>query len=308
MRSRILAKLAAIICAICLAMGVMSQTVFAGDVAQESEQYRAEQPEATFVVLGDEAGVSTPLPETDNRRTLPLYLNGAQVGACTMMNGEPYVGVQAFCTALGLPAQVADNGAAVSLAVDGVVLLAQVGQAYFTCNDRYLYLDSGVQTIDGAVALPVESVVKCLGITAYWDRVGWTLTVNGTVVTPMPSGENYYNESDVYWLSRLIYATVGGQPLETQVAVGSMCVNRMNNDAFPGQNNIYDVIFAKNQFDVVANGMIYVQADETSTLAAKLALEGCDIVNGAAYMADGDMGAGYECVADIGGLRFYKAA
>ena len=271
MRSRILAKLAAIICAICLAMGVMSQTVFAGDVAQESEQYRAEQPEATFVVLGDEAGVSTPLPETDNRRTLPLYLNGAQVGACTMMNGEPYVGVQAFCTALGLPAQVADNGAAVSLAVDGVVLLAQVGQAYFTCNDRYLYLDSGVQTIDGAVALPVESVVKCLGITAYWD-----------------------------W--------VGGQPLETQVAVGSMCVNRMNNDAFPGQNNIYDVIFAKNQFDVVANGMIYVQADETSTLAAKLALEGCDIVNGAAYMADGDMGAGYECVADIGGLRFYKAA
>ena len=308
MRSRLLAKIAAVICAVCLAMGVMSQTVLAGDVVQTSEVYRAELPQATFVVMGADAGTTTPAPTTDNRRTLPLYLGGDQVGTCTMVNGEPYVGVKAFCGALGLMGQIQDNGMAVSLAVDGAVLLAQVGQDYFTCNDRYLYLENGPQIVDGAVALPVEDLVKCLGLTAYWDRAAWTLTVNGTVVTPMPSGENYYDESDVYWLSRLIFATVGEQPLRTQVAVGSMCVNRMRSDAFPGQNNIYDVIFAKNQFEVVANGMIYVEPDATSTLAAKLALEGCDLVRGAAYMSAGDLGAGYECVAQVDGLNFYRTA
>lgn len=308
MKSRILAKAAAVICAVCLAMGVMSQTVFAGDGIQVREAGQTELPEATFVVMGVDGGMSTPLPTTDNRQSLPLYLNGAQVGTCAMVNGEPYVGVRAFCSNLGLVGQVQDNGMAVSLAVDGVVLLAQMGQDYFTCNDRYLYLENGTQTIDGAVALPVKDLVKCLGLTAYWDRAAWTLTVNGTVVTPMPSGEAYYDESDVYWLSRLIFATAGGSPLHTQVAVGSVCVNRMTSDAFPGQNNIYDVIFAKNQFDVVTNGMIYVEPDETSTLAAKLALEGCDLVNGAAYMSAGDLGEGYTCVAEVGGLRFYSAA
>ena len=308
MKSRLLAKIAAVICAVCLAMGVMSQTVFAGGAEQERNSYHAELPQATFVVMGAEGELNTPLPAMDNRQSLPMYLDSAQIGACTMVNGEPYVGVEAFCRALGLSGQMQDNGMAVSLAVDGVVLYAQMGQAYFTCNDRYLYLENGMQTIDGAVALPVEDLVKCLGLTAYWDRTAWTLTVNGTAVTPMPSGENYYDESDVYWLSRLIYATAGGQPLEAQVAVGSMCVNRVGNAAFPGQNNIYDVIFAKNQFDVVANGMIYVEPDAMSTLAAKLALEGCDLVNGAAYMSAGDMGAGYKCVAQLDGLSFYNAA
>lgn len=307
MKSRLLARIAAVICAVCLATGEMSQTVFAGDMVQAREEYHAELPEATFVVMGGENELSTPLPTTDNRQSLPLYLDGTQVGTCMMVSGEPYVGVEAFCRALGLAGRMEDNGMAVSLAVGGNVLLAQLGQDYFTCNDRYLYLENGAQTIDGAVALPVEDLVKCLGITAYWDRAAWTLTVNGTVVTPMPCGENYYDESDVYWLSRLIFATVGGQPLETQVAVGSMCVNRMDSDAFPGQNSIYDVIFAKNQFEVVANGMIYVEPDATSALAAKLALEGCDLVNGAAYMSTDDMGAGYECVAQLDGLRFYSA-
>ncbi len=308
MKSRLLAKIAAVICAVCLAVGVMSQTVFAGDAERAGGAYHAELPQATFVVMGAEGEMNTPLPATDNRQSLPLYLGGAQVGACMMVNGEPYVGVEAFCRALGLSGQMQDNGMAVSLAVDGAVLYAQLGQAYFTCNDRYLYLENGAQTIDGAVALPVEDLVKCLGLTAYWDRAAWTLTVNGTVVTPMPSGENYYDESDVYWLSRLIYATVGERSLEDQVAVGSMCVNRVGNAAFPGQNNIYDVIFAKNQFEVVANGMIYVEPDAMSTLAAKLALEGCDLVNGASYMSVGDMGAGYQCVAQVDGLSFYNAA
>lgn len=309
MKSRWLAKIAAIVCALCLAMGVMSQSVFARDDAQEKAAYVAEEPEATFVVLSGERDEATPEPEvTDNRTTLPVYAHEELVGQCAMIGGEPYMSVTGFCRALELDAQIIDNGSAVSMAMDGLVMTAQMGQAYFNCNDRYIYLENGPQTVDGTVALPVEDLVKCMGLTAYWDRVNWDLTVDGTEVKPLTSGGEFYDEADVFWLSRLIYALAAEQPLEAQVAVGSVCVNRIGNARFAGQDNIYEVIFAKNQFSVVTNGMIYVQPDETSVLAAKLALDGCDVAGGADYVARNDMGEGYEQVAAFGDLRFYREA
>ena len=45
MKSRWFVKIAAIVCAVCLAMGVMSQTVFTRADAMDGEAYAAEQPE-----------------------------------------------------------------------------------------------------------------------------------------------------------------------------------------------------------------------------------------------------------------------
>ncbi len=305
MKNRWLMKIAAVLCALCLAMGVMSQAVFARDDEGEQPVYVPEEPEATFVVLNGEA---TPEPEvTDNRTTLPVYVNGEQVGQCTMIGGQPYMRVTELCQILGPDAQVADNGNAVSMAMSGLVLTAQIGQQYLACNGRYLYLEAGPQLADGAVALPVEDLVKCLGLTAYWDRARWELSLADTQVKPLTNGEDVYDETDVFWLSRLIYAMAAEQPLQVQLAVGDVCVNRIGNGRFAGQHNVYEVIFAKNQFDVVTNGMIYSQPDETATVAAKLALEGCDVTGGANYVAESELGDGYELSAAFGSFRFYKA-
>ena len=305
MKNRWLMKIAAVLCALCLAMGVMSQTVFARDDEGEQPVYVPEEPEATFVVLDGEA---TPEPEvTDNRTTLPVYVNGEQVGQCAMFGGQPYMRVTELCQILGPDAQVADNGSAVSMAMSGLVLTAQIGQQYLACNGRYLYLEAGPQLVDGAVALPVEELVKCLGLTAYWDRARWELSLADTQVKPLANGEDVYDETDVFWLSRLIYAMAAEQPLQVQLAVGDVCVNRIGNGRFAGQNNVYQVIFAKNQFDVVTNGMIYSQPDEAATVAAKLALEGCDVTGGANYVAESELGDGYELSAAFGSFRFYKA-
>lgn len=305
MKNRWLMKIAAVLCALCLAMGVMSQTVFARDDEGEQPVYVPEEPEATFVVLDGEA---TPEPEvTDNRTTLPVYVNGEQVGQCAMFGGQPYMRVTELCQILGPDAQVADNGNAVSMAMSGLVLTAQIGQQYLACNGRYLYLEAGPQLVDGAVALPVEDLVKCLGLTAYWDRARWELSLADTQVKPLANGEDVYDETDVFWLSRLIYAMAAEQPLQVQLAVGDVCVNRIGNGRFAGQNNVYQVIFAKNQFDVVTNGMIYSQPDEAATVAAKLALEGCDVTGGANYVAESELGDGYELSAAFGSFRFYKA-
>ena len=68
------------------------------------------------------------------------------------------------------------------------------------------------------------------------------------------------------------------------------------------------MIFAKNQFDVVTNGMIYTNPSDESVLAAKLALEGYDLAKGASYVTSRDPGADYECVTKLGTLGFYSRA
>lgn len=308
--SRWFAKAAAIVIALCLTMGVMSQAVFAEEVEPSPTAYLAELPEATFVVLNGTAEEAVAAQDvTDNRLTVPLYIGDSnQVGVCDIVNGVPYMSAEEFCGLLGLPARVSNNGDTYSLSLGGFQLTARAGQFYVVCNDRYLYVDGGFQITDGQLRLPVELLVKCLGVTASWDRVGWRVTMRADSLRPLESGETYYNENDLYWLSRLIYAKAGDQPLEAQVAVGAVCVNRLGNEAFPGQSNIYEVIFAKNQFDVAANGMIYMEPNETAILAAKLALEGCDLSDGATYVATASMGEGYECLAHIGELYFSAAA
>ena len=78
--------------------------------------------------------------------------------------------------------------------------------------------------------------------------------------------------------------------------MGDVVLNRVASDEFAGQNTVYDVIFAKNQFEVVINGMIYMEPSDTAVKAAKLALEGYDVTNGSTYFATFFFGDGYECV------------
>ena len=308
MKYRWLARIAAVVCAACLAVGVMSQTVFAGDDSQADAGYTAELPQATFVVLGA-ADEATPSPEvTDNRMSLPLYIGQDYAGECTLIGAQPYVSVAGFLKALGVAGDVNDQGSALSLAAGGVVLTARVGQAWFECNGRYLYLENGAQELNGSLALPLEQLVKCFGVAAAWDRVQWRVTVENSGIVPLQSGDEFYDEADVYWLSRMICAMAAEEPFETKVAVGSVCVNRMKDADFGQPANIYQVIFARNQFDIVTNGMIYSDPDEEATLAAKLALDGWDPTGGATYVSEGDMGTGYQCLALLGGLGFYTAA
>ena len=308
MKHRWLARASGVLCAVTIAMGVMSTTVFAGTEGPVDETvYLAALPEPTFVVLDPlPQGVDEPLDVTDNRQQVPLYFGDEAVDQCPIVDGVPWVRAGDFCRTLG--GQVAESDGVLTVTMEDLTLTAEAGQVYFACNGRYLYVAGGIPTVDGQVILPLEALaVDCLGLTASWNRAKWQVTVLAEEIAPIASGEDYYNKTDLYWLSHLIGAKAGGQSLEVQAAVGSVCVNRLRDPSFKGQSSIYEVIFAKNQFDVVANGMIYTAPDATAILAAKLALEGCDAAQGATYVAASDLGAGYECVAQLGDLWFLTA-
>ena len=308
MRGRVIEKLAAVACALCLACGVMSSVVFARDTEPEPEL--PQEPEATFVILDPVVTeTAAPTPEiVDNRTSVPLFVDGEQRGSCAVLDGILYMAPDAFLRAVGVDASGSVSGGAYTVEGGGVSISAEPGALYFICNGRYLYVDGGIPSQGGQTVLPVELLAKCLGVSAAWDRIGWTVTVRADELDPLESGDTYYADTDIYWLSRVIYAEAGNQPLEGQVAVGSVVLNRVADESFNEQNSVYDVIFAKNQFEVVINGMIYMEPDSSAVLAAKLALDGADPTGGATYFATFDFGEGYECVMWIGDHCFMREA
>ena len=89
-----------------------------------------------------------------------------------------------------------------------------------------------------------------------------------------------YNDSDIYWLSRIIEAESKGEPMEGKIAVGNVVLNRVVNEEYP--NSIREVIFDKEngvQFTPVANGTIYNTPTEESVMAAKICLENYKLSN-----------------------------
>lgn len=93
-----------------------------------------------------------------------------------------------------------------------------------------------------------------------------------------------YDEKDLDLLSRLVSAEAKGEPMEAQISVAAVVINRVQSSTFP--NNICDVIYAPNQFSPVRNGQINKPATANAISAAQAALNGSDPTNGALYFFD----------------------
>lgn len=170
------------------------------------------------------------------------------------------------------------DGAVIQAA--GLTLHIRPGSRYLEANGRYLYLNYGVRMRDGICMIPATALAWALGGSACWDSTGEVMKIS-TGDDPILSGEQVYSPEDVYWLSRIIYAESGNQSLEGKIAVGNVILNRVSSATFP--NTVYDVIFQRNQFSPVKSGGIYHSPNAESVIAAKICLEGTNLVKNAVY-------------------------
>ena len=122
-----------------------------------------------------------------------------------------------------------------------------------------------------------------------------------------PVAEGVYDEESLYWLSRAIFSESGNQPMNGRIAVGTVILNRVANEAFP--NTVKEVVFAPNQFSPVAIGTIYRDPDEDSIVAAKLCFDGTREAGESLYFNTTTMYSwadqSRELVCTIGGHNFY---
>jgi len=176
-------------------------------------------------------------------------------------------------------AAVWENDRAVVTA-PGLRMEIQPGAKYLVANGRYLYLPNGVRSADGHLLVPVRTLAAALGADVAWDPIG-----NNVVLTagagPITAGEVAYQEDVVYWLSHIINAESGNQPLEGKIAVGNVVLNRVASSRFP--NTVYEVIFQRGQFTPVSNGSINLTPNAESVIAAKLCLDGANTAGNALY-------------------------
>lgn len=89
------------------------------------------------------------------------------------------------------------------------------------------------------------------------------------------------NQEEIEMLTRIISGEARGEPLEGQIAVGAVVLNRVLSDDFP--DTIEEVIFAEGQFIAIDDGYYDMHPTEKSYKAAIKALEGEDPSNGAYY-------------------------
>ncbi|MBU3112817.1 spore cortex-lytic enzyme [Clostridium lacusfryxellense] len=95
------------------------------------------------------------------------------------------------------------------------------------------------------------------------------------------SGKNLTNSKDVALVARLINGEARGEPYEGQVAVGATILNRTRDARFP--STIAGVIYQPGAFTAIVDGQINAEMAESSTRAARDALNGWDPSGGAVF-------------------------
>ena len=194
--------------------------------------------------------------------------------------GTTYVSLAAMAKALDESAAAAWDGSTgtVTVTTANLTMTARLGDHYVIANGRYLYVAECVGQSNGTVMVPMSVVTKAFDAKLNWDAASGKIHVQRGSGA-LAHGDAFYNQEDLFWLSRVIFAESGNEPLEGQVAVGNVVLNRTACDQYP--DTIKGVIFDKKygvQFTPSTNGAIYKTPSEESVMAAKLVLEGARTV------------------------------
>ncbi|GAE36979.1 LysM peptidoglycan-binding domain-containing protein [Halalkalibacter akibai] len=137
----------------------------------------------------------------------------------------------------------------------------------------------------------VNALREANGLSNDIIRVGQTLVIpTRSAATPTSTAPTDVvapvNQAELDWLARIIFCEARGEPVQGQIAVAAVILNRVKSSLFP--NSVEGVILERNnghfQFTPVGTGAIYTANPTTANFdAARRALTGEDPTNGSLY-------------------------
>ena len=223
-------------------------------------------------------GSTVRYPYPAGSMAVDLYKDGKQIlkGQVVDIGRTVYVPVQRFADLFGrfktvyteATEQVVITGTNLSITV-------KVGDPYITVNERIFYTGKKVISLGGWIFVPLTSMCKALNATVTIRQGYYDAFVTSGDPTKVKWASEYYNSTDLYWLSRIISAEAKGEPFAGQIAVGNVVLNRVKSSQFP--NTVKGVIFDTKygtQFSPVSSGTIYQAPTASAIRAAKVCLEG----------------------------------
>ena len=231
-----------------------------------------------LISLSARAGSVVRYPYPSGAMAVSLYKDGKRIlsGQCAEIGGVIYVPVQRFADLFG-SFKTTYEAATERVTISGknLYITVKVGDPYITCNERIFYTGHTVLSLGGWIFVPLESMCRALDAELYIRKGYYEAYVTSGDPSSIPWASSYYNETDLYWLSRIISAESRGEPFRGQIAVGNVILNRVRSSQFP--NTVKGVIFDNKygtQFSPTANGTIYNTPTASAVMAAKICLEG----------------------------------
>ena len=244
---------------------------------------------------------------------LNVTVNGLQfAGKSFLHNNTTYVAVRQFSEAMGeVSVSWNQSSRTATISAEGLNIRIKGGSNYMVANGRTIWLEYGSIIDNGTMYVPIRALGAAFGCKVSWDNNTRTAIAvkSGNMIE---SGESYYDSDSVKWLAKIIHAEAEGESLRGKIAVGNVVLNRVKSSLFP--NTIYGVIFDKNngvQFTPTVNGAIYKDPGEESIIAAKLCLEGVNLLPNALFFVnvkiatDSWVSDNRECITVIGNHSFF---
>lgn len=287
----------------CLAL---STVLFLGIIVQQAAALEDSTASADPAVAEDSA-VSEQQAAVPEGPSVLLDNTVIETAAPSLYEQTTYVSLRGVATALRPDAVVTWEGDHAAVTAEGLSMTVYPNSKYLVANGRYLYVPKGVYAEDGTIMVPVRVLSQALDAQVEWDAASGNIYLTsgtGAIV----SGDQYYNSDDLYWLSHIIFAESGNQPLDGKIGVGNVILNRVNHQLFP--NTIYGVIFQRNQFTPASSGSIYKTPNAESVIAAKLCLDGAVVLPSALWFNTSNCNSwasrNKSFVATIGAHSFYS--
>lgn len=250
----------------------------------------------------------------EGAEAMPVTMDGLLLAKAWYRNGCCYVPVRALCGFFEQEMNWSGDTRSFSLHIDDLSVHGTRGEEYFTAAGRYVWAPEGWIVREGELYLPARALQKIFHVDALFDETG-ALAFSSAGMLLLSGGANYYElnfpADDVYWLSHIICAEARFEPLDGQIGVGNVVMNRVKSEVFP--NSVFEVIYDTEhtiQFEPIALGGIREDPTEQAVIAAYLVLEGANTVGDCLYFVNPDFGSYWfdttlELRAVIGSHNFY---
>lgn len=232
---------------------------------------------AAFVIYAEAAEPRDAYDFPDGSSSVSVYYGGRRIleEESAIIDSVTYVPLRAFSDTLGADS-VSWNASARTATVKkgSVAVKITDGASYIEAAGRILYSPTGIKNINDRLFVPIRPIASALSHDVEWDGATRSVLVSESQ-RPFATASQFYNDTDLYWLSRIISAEARGEPFAGKIAVGNVVLNRKASSSYP--NTVYGVIFDRKhgtQFSPVSYGTIYNTPTEESVIAAKICLEG----------------------------------
>lgn len=231
----------------------------------------------TLIIIKADAAEKQEYDFPDGAAEVSVYYGGRRILAdeSAIIDSVTYVPLRAFSEQMGAES-IEWNASSRTATVkkNGIEIFVTDRASYIEAAGRILYTPTGIKNISDRLFVPIRPLAAALSRNIEWDGESRSVIVSESSQV-FATAKQFYNDTDLYWLSRIISAEARGEPFLGKIAVGNVVLNRKASASYP--NTVYGVIFDRKhgtQFSPVSYGTIYNTPTYESIIAAKICLEG----------------------------------